>query len=794
MALTKTQVSELYVSIFGRASEGEGNTYWQTNQVDQVTTAKVMLETDAAKEYFGDTLDDDQAFIEFIYENTLGKTYAEDADGVDYWVAELAAGKTKAEVVSALINAATASENAGAAQMQFNNKVAVSDYTADTLDKFTSFAAFSAFIDDVDETADSVTAAKAKADAAVPADDDDDDADDIQGGTYQLTDSNVGTGAADNILGTAGDDTISGATSTLESVDVVNGAGGNDTLTARLDGTANLAPVISNVETIDLITRGNGSLNFADITGYTSVSLSGTNSYELTALPNNFEVTLKNIDDENMTLTLDNVAGTADGLTVNLDNVTGTAQLTNVQDLETLAIVSGGDSANELHASLTGFDATNGKMTVSGTQDLELDFVNNGGPATNGSVSGLTLDATALTGTFTVALEDANTNNVSKFTGVDVYEFHVGAGAAYEVDNAEDDAAISAILATDAATLTVNYDQDGAEAISSKTDTVAVTLTTDDTAGEDDFTFNLATNKIETMTLTANGITDSDSTLAVNITDGDVKSLTVDGTSLATVDSLALGGTAFSAGKLAAFDASAAATDVTAAIVTSAPASTPISISSGSGDDTLSLNSTSNTSAEFSTGAGDDTITIVGGTGDIEIEAGSGDDNITAGAGDDQIEGGSGADTISAGAGADSIDGGAGFDSLIGNAGTVETFVFADGDTGVNGVSAAANAAAALLLTDTITAFDAAADLLDISGLDNVDATSTVNDQSNVGNAHVATGLGDILVTQGQTAADAIVWINTDGAATAAFTDFEEAIYLTGVAAGGYSTADFVLV
>lgn len=30
MALTKTQVSELYVAIFGRASEREGNKYWQT--------------------------------------------------------------------------------------------------------------------------------------------------------------------------------------------------------------------------------------------------------------------------------------------------------------------------------------------------------------------------------------------------------------------------------------------------------------------------------------------------------------------------------------------------------------------------------------------------------------------------------------------------------------------------------------------------------------------------------------------------------------------------------------------
>ena len=72
--LTQTQVSQLYVSIFGRASEGEGNTYWQTTQDDMVVAADTMLATGAAKDYFGATLDDDQAFIEFIYENTLGKT------------------------------------------------------------------------------------------------------------------------------------------------------------------------------------------------------------------------------------------------------------------------------------------------------------------------------------------------------------------------------------------------------------------------------------------------------------------------------------------------------------------------------------------------------------------------------------------------------------------------------------------------------------------------------------------------------------------------------------------------
>ncbi len=42
-----------------------------------------MLTTDDAIEYFGDTLDDNQAFIELIYKNTLNKTYEDDPEGIE---------------------------------------------------------------------------------------------------------------------------------------------------------------------------------------------------------------------------------------------------------------------------------------------------------------------------------------------------------------------------------------------------------------------------------------------------------------------------------------------------------------------------------------------------------------------------------------------------------------------------------------------------------------------------------------------------------------------------------------
>ena len=160
-ALTQTQVSQLYVGVFGRASEGGGNSYWQNDpsSTSMTVTANVMLNTEPAKAYFGATLYDNRAFIEHIYFHTLGKTYTEDPDGVDYWVGELYGGKSKGEVIAALIVAAQLPENAGAAQDQFNNKVQVSNYCADRITDYTDLDTFTGFIAGVTDDEASVMAA-----------------------------------------------------------------------------------------------------------------------------------------------------------------------------------------------------------------------------------------------------------------------------------------------------------------------------------------------------------------------------------------------------------------------------------------------------------------------------------------------------------------------------------------------------------------------------------------------------------------------------------------------------------
>ena len=137
--LTQTQVSQLYVSIFGRASEGEGNSYWQGRGMTMASTAMEMLNSPAAIAYFGDALNTEQAFVEHIYTNTLGKTVQDDPDGIAYWVGRLMTqaitrGGFAAQMAYVLANGDFSGDaEAIAAQARFNNRVEVCNYTADKI-------------------------------------------------------------------------------------------------------------------------------------------------------------------------------------------------------------------------------------------------------------------------------------------------------------------------------------------------------------------------------------------------------------------------------------------------------------------------------------------------------------------------------------------------------------------------------------------------------------------------------------------------------------------------------------
>lgn len=258
MALTKTQVSQLYVAIFNRASEGEGNTYWQTAVSGKAATASAMLETDAAKNYFGASLNSNQAFIEHIYKNTLGKTYADDKAGIDYWVKLLNEGKSRGEIVVALIEAAQAPENKGAAQDMFNNKVEVSDYTAMKIQKADAndLSPFTNLITGVTNDVKTVDASKQQA---------------VKIANEAITgDTKFLAVTQDVINGTAGNDVFISyvaqnqngqQVNTLGSGDVINGGTGIDTLDAQVtagswvgatNGNMGISPYTKGVENVVL--------------------------------------------------------------------------------------------------------------------------------------------------------------------------------------------------------------------------------------------------------------------------------------------------------------------------------------------------------------------------------------------------------------------------------------------------------------------------------------------------------------------------------------------------------------
>ncbi len=155
--MTKTQVSELYVAIFNRASEGRGNINWQNTKFSKIQTADAMLDTNAAKEYFKDSLNNDLDFVKHIYINTLNKTYEDDKAGIDGWVAYLKQKSldgellhTRGDLIASIVEALSSynpkggskynanETKANEAYSQFTNRVEVSNYMADTIYEVTN--------------------------------------------------------------------------------------------------------------------------------------------------------------------------------------------------------------------------------------------------------------------------------------------------------------------------------------------------------------------------------------------------------------------------------------------------------------------------------------------------------------------------------------------------------------------------------------------------------------------------------------------------------------------------------
>ncbi|NPA60184.1 MAG: DUF4214 domain-containing protein, partial [Epsilonproteobacteria bacterium] len=425
MALTKTEVSELYVAIFNRASEGEGNKYWQT-QGSLSEVADKMLATDDAKEYFNGSIDDNQAFIELIYQNTLSKTPTDDPDGIAYWVSELEAGKTRGEVVAALVTAVADYKDSQdaktkAAYDQFMNRVAVSDYTADHLESFDSdfdYKTELSFDKGLVVTNDPTTVitAESKVDNVVK-----------EVSAIHLVEQpevKYGTDGDDFFDGSVVQNAINGwNVNTFTSSDNIDGGLGNDTILIQQLG-GNVSGILSNIENVEFTAFGattydmsnnTGVKNFTNLNSVANVTVDGATE---------MNIGVKNVNGKTTTITFDDTSyvTTTDSTTLTLENVTNGADIilnasTASNDIETLNIVST-SASSRVDMSGSALDGTK-KLVITGDKDLSMSDSTGGA---NDMSAITTVDASAFTGDLKLDLTNGNANklDIASGTGDDV--------------------------------------------------------------------------------------------------------------------------------------------------------------------------------------------------------------------------------------------------------------------------------------------------------------------------------------------------------------------------------------
>lgn len=253
------------------------------------------------------------------------------------------------------------------------------------------------------------------------------------GRDYTLTlgpDALTGTSSADNFIGSLG---------TLGTLDEINGGAGSDTLTVAFSpdlqtaGASTAAsPYITNVETINITARGNdtATFNFRDVSGETSINVSGRQDINLT----NLDLTAVSLNSYTGVISLDLATATAStaayGLTLNVSSSTA-ADVVFADDSGSTAL------ADTLTINALGAVTLNTGSTFSGVEQIVLKgdgavSVNlvsaDGGIALTG-VADLTADTTAagiingagMTGALTIRNNIASNFNLIGGAGNDTF-------------------------------------------------------------------------------------------------------------------------------------------------------------------------------------------------------------------------------------------------------------------------------------------------------------------------------------------------------------------------------------
>lgn len=166
MALTSKDINALYITLFNRIAEGDGQQYWlnvaNRNNLEIKDVAAAMLATEPSKEYFSGK-ESNEDFINHIYTNLFSKDKSKDPEGVAFWAKSLYNGNSREVVVSELLKAAEhgnySDADAVRAQNLYLNKLKVAEVGAKIMQKLPEkgtqeqkLAAFSNILKEITDT------------------------------------------------------------------------------------------------------------------------------------------------------------------------------------------------------------------------------------------------------------------------------------------------------------------------------------------------------------------------------------------------------------------------------------------------------------------------------------------------------------------------------------------------------------------------------------------------------------------------------------------------------------------
>ncbi len=376
-------LTKAYLAYFGRPVDVTGQAYWATK-----TEAEVIAGFSASNEsraLYGDEFNVNQ--INAIYNNLFNRDA--EPDGLNYWLTQVFSGVVAPlEAALAILNGA-ANEDKTAVE----NKLAASRMFTEGLDTTPEILGYNGA-----EAAEAARSFLSTVTTTVPTQDQVDQAvatvtgvGGVPGGTFTLT-QHEDSGAA--FVGTAGNDTfnapvveVGGAlVNTLNSVDVLDGGAGTDTLNATLNG-GTVAANISNIEILNLRAAAGSTVDFANVTGAEQIwntQSTAALSYQNAPIAATFGV--RNTTAQTNLTSFDDVSGTDDvlNLVVNGAGTSGTAAVVAsavAGSIEGLNVSASGTNNVQLNAftaaeSLT--LATSGALTLSVGSDAMTDITVNG--------------------------------------------------------------------------------------------------------------------------------------------------------------------------------------------------------------------------------------------------------------------------------------------------------------------------------------------------------------------------------------------------------------------------------